>query len=99
MKKSAIIAALLLTVSMPVMAQTSTGTNPKAVDSTTDNNAPKPGPNMMTEMQAKEKMMKSGYTSIQSLTKTSDGIWMGTAMKDNKQVSVMLDYKGDITER
>lgn len=99
MKKSAIVAVLLLTVSLPVSAQTSSGPNPKAVDSTTDNNSPKPGPNMMTEMQAREKMMKSGYSSIQSLTKTSDGVWMGTAMKDNKQVSVMLDYKGDITER
>ncbi len=99
MKKSVLLAALFLTASLPVVAQTSAGPNPKAVDSATDNNSPKPGTNMMSEMQAKEKMMKSGYTSIQSLSKTSDGIWMGTAMKDNKQVSVMLDYKGDITER
>lgn len=99
MKKLVTIAALLLTISIPVQAQTSSGQNPKAVDPTTDNNSPKPGINMMTEMQVREKMMESGYTSIQTLTKSSDGIWMGTAMKDNKQVSVMLDYKGDITER
>jgi putative membrane protein len=60
--------------------------------------APAKGANSFTENQARGRFTKAGYTGLSKLKK-ADGLWQGTATKGGKQVSVMLDYKGNITTR
>ena len=55
------------------------------------------GANSFTEGQAKSRLEKEGYTAVSGLKKDADGIWRGTAMKNEKSVSVSVDYKGNIS--
>ncbi|MBY0610824.1 MAG: PepSY domain-containing protein [Beijerinckiaceae bacterium] len=57
------------------------------------------GANSFTEAQAKDRIMKAGYSSVETLTKNADGIWTGKATKDGAQVNVMLDFKGNISQQ
>ena len=59
---------------------------------------PASGANSFTEGQARGRFAKAGYAGVSKLTK-ADGMWQGTAMKGGKRVTVMLDYKGNITAR
>lgn len=59
---------------------------------------PAKGANSFTEDQARGRFTKAGYTGLSKLTK-ANGLWQGTAMKDGKQVTVILDYKGNVTAR
>ncbi len=60
--------------------------------------APAKGANSFTENQARGRFAKAGYTGLSKLTK-ADGLWRGMAMKGGKQMTVMLDYKGNVTAR
>jgi hypothetical protein len=55
-----------------------------------------PGANSFTEAQARERLEAAGYTNVSALRKDDQGIWRGTAMKDGRQVSVGIDFKGNI---
>lgn len=55
------------------------------------------GANSFTEGQARDRIGKAGYTGVTALTKTSDGVWAGQAMKGKKKVRVALDFKGNVT--
>lgn len=59
--------------------------------------APAKGHSSFTENQAKKRIAKAGFTDIGDLTKTDAGLWQGPAMKDGKAVTVMLDYKGNVS--
>ena len=59
--------------------------------------APAKGHSSFTEGQAKGRIAKAGFTDIGDLTKTDAGLWQGRAMKGGKAVTVMLDYKGNVT--
>ena len=59
--------------------------------------APAKGRNSFTESQAKGRLAKAGYINVADLTKTDAGVWQGQAMKGGKTVTVMLDYKGNVT--
>jgi len=61
--------------------------------------APAKGHSSFTESQAKGRIAKAGYTGISDLTKTDAGIWQGRATKGGQPVTVMLDYKGNITSK
>ena len=61
--------------------------------------APAKGHSSFTESQAKGRLTKAGFTGIGDLTKTDAGIWQGKAMKGGKSVTVMLDYKGNVTSK
>lgn len=56
------------------------------------------GANSFTSDQAHGRFEKAGYRKISKLEK-KDGLWWGTAEKDGKKATVMLDYKGNITTR
>jgi len=72
--------------------------NPAIKDSKVHNvAAPAKGHSSFTEGQAKGRIAKAGFTDIGDLTKTDAGIWQGRAMKDGKPVTVLLDYKGNVT--
>lgn len=64
---------------------------PKAVPG-----APVAGANSFTESQAKARIEANGYTNVSALKKDDQSIWRGTATKGGKQVSVALDYQGNV---
>jgi len=65
---------------------------------TTDANAPAPakGSNSFTEGQAKSRIADNGFGNVSDLKKDDDGVWRGRAQKNGTQVSVWLDYKGNV---
>lgn len=71
----------------------------------TDNTAQKPaasiskGANSFTEAQARDRLGKAGYTSVDALKLDQNGIWTGTATKGGQKVTVMLDYKGGVSQQ
>jgi len=65
---------------------------------TVDDGAATPGANSFTEGQAKQHILKSGYTSVSELAKGSDGVWRGVATKGGHSIHVALDFKGNVSE-
>ena len=61
-----------------------------------DPGAPLKGANSFTEGQARDRAVSHGLSSVSALKKDDDGIWRGTAKRDGKDVSVAVDYKGNI---
>ena len=82
----------------PAVSQTNNAVNTNAAHPTTSPTATQ-GANSFTEAQAKDRIMKAGYSSVEALTKNTDGIWSGKATKNGNAVTVMLDYKGNISEQ
>ena len=70
------------------LAQTST---PK-----TDDKAPVAGANSFTEGQAQSRIEGAGFTQVTGLKKDDQGVWRGSAMKDGKQTTVSVDFRGNI---
>jgi len=60
-------------------------------------NAPVEGANSFTEGQARARIEKDGYTNVTGLTKDDKGVWRGKAMRGGKQISVSLDFQGNVT--
>lgn len=58
--------------------------------------APVPGANSFTEDQAKDRIEDAGYSNVSELTKDDQGIWRGKASKDGKNITIALDYQGNI---
>jgi putative membrane protein len=81
-------------------AQTQAGShNPVIKDSAPHGvAAPAKGANSFTEDQARGRFAKAGYKVASKLTK-QNGLWQGAATKGGKRMTVMLDYKGNITAR
>ncbi|MBZ9823180.1 DUF4142 domain-containing protein [Mesorhizobium sp. CA4] len=76
---------------------TTSSTTPAVSTSDTNNPAaPVPGANSFTEAQAKSRIQDAGFSNVSALTKDDKGIWRGTAQKDGKQVTVALDFQGNV---
>ena len=60
---------------------------------------PARGANSFSEGQARDRIADRGFQNVSNLRKDDDGIWHGTATKDGKQVSVWLDYKGEVGQQ
>jgi hypothetical protein len=58
--------------------------------------APVPGANSFTQGEAKSRIEARGFSSVADLKKDDQGIWWGSAMKDNKTVKVALDFQGNV---
>ncbi len=94
----------MMTGSGAVLAQTtspvaSTPPAPASTSTSTTNGtqaAPVAGANSFTMGQAQNRLENNGFTQVSPLTKDSDLIWRGQAMKDGKTVDVAVDYKGNI---
>ena len=67
-----------------------------AVKSPDATGGPTAGANSFTKGQAEGRLKKAGYSNITGLTKDKDGLWRAQAVKDGKQTSVSLDFKGDV---
>ena len=99
MYKQMIAAILAATATTGAFAQADTGSHNPAVKNAmvhTTAMAAK-GRNSFTEVQARGRIAKAGYTDVSKLAKNQDGVWQGTAMKGGAKVSVALDYKGNVT--
>jgi hypothetical protein len=49
-----------------------------------------------TETQVRERVLKTGFTAVESLKKDESGVWRGTGTKSGKSVSVAVDFNGNI---
>ena len=106
MKTTLILAALAASlvaggsIAQTAPANTSTAKGNSAIKAphTVNDGSAKPGRNSFTRGQAMKHIEKSGYTGVTGLTKGSDGIWRGTAMKNGSPVQVAMDFKGNVTE-
>lgn len=79
---------------------TPSGNGNQAV-ATTSTNAPTPakGANSFTESQAQSRLQKEGFSDVGALQKDQDGVWRGKAMKGGQQMSVWVDYKGNVGQQ
>ena len=59
------------------------------------NVASQPAP--ATEAQAKELVLRDGYTDVGPLTKGADGMWRGTAKRGDQEKRVTVDAKGKVS--
>ena len=60
---------------------------------------PLPGANSFTEDQARQRIAKAGFEDVQALKKDEQGVWRGQAKKSGQQVSVALDYRGNVVQQ
>jgi hypothetical protein len=61
--------------------------------------APVPGANSFTEAQARSRIEAAGFSGVSDLQKDDQGIWRGRAQRNGQQVSVALDYQGNVSAR
>ena len=61
--------------------------------------APTAGANSFTEGQARNRIEAAGFTGVDQLQKDDQGIWRGRAQRNGQQVSVSLDYQGNVSTR
>jgi hypothetical protein len=70
--------------------------DPAKADKTLD--APVAGKNSFTRNEAQKRLERHGYTNVNSLQKDDKSIWHANAQKDGRDLTVTLDYQGNITE-
>jgi hypothetical protein len=105
--KKTLLASLLLASTLPAWAQNSPppgnrDANTPAVNS--PNSPPNPGApiagaNSFTEGQAKSRIEGKGFSNVTGLQKDSEGVWRGKADQDGKNVSVSVDFQGNVVAR
>ncbi len=109
------LALLGTLAALPAFAQTApdrSGTNAPSARSestppavTMDNgtrttaNAPAAGANSFTEGQARSRIEAAGFSGVDDLQKDDQGIWRARATRNGQQVSVSLDFQGNVTTR
>lgn len=60
--------------------------------------APARGATSFTEDQARDHLVKNGYSAPTDLRQAEDGSWRGQATMSGKVVGVVVDYQGNITQ-
>ncbi|MFC7476835.1 hypothetical protein ACFQS7_20880 [Dankookia sp. GCM10030260] len=65
-------------------------------DGTRTATTPAAGANSFTEGQAKSRIEAAGFTNVSDLQKDDKGIWRGRAQQGSQQVSVALDFQGNV---
>lgn len=63
---------------------------------TPEEGAPFEGANSFTEEQARDRAMAWNVTDVSALEKDDKGIWRGTGKVNGADVSVAIDYKGNV---
>ena len=94
-----IITLSFITVSAAAQTTTSAGqtANPAVTDNTTKQvDVSSVGKNSFTRKQARSRITKAGYTHVEKLMKSQDGLWQANAVRNGESVHVALDYKGNI---
>ena len=90
--------AALIAVSGPAASEDE---SPAPNAAQTQNPTPvlKAGANSFAESQARALLQSKGYRNISQLVNDREGIWHGTATKDEQPVSVSVDFQGHVAER
>jgi len=78
-------------------AQSNPAVNVKPAGSPESTGAIEPGANSFTEGQARSRIEAQGYQNVSELRKDDQGIWRGRAMRNGASVTVMLDFKGNVS--
>jgi putative membrane protein len=76
-------------LAFPAIADTSTNGAPQA---TATKNIPDGNPFSMED--ARQHLMRQGYTSVSTLVKDANGKWVGSGTKDGRTVPVAVGVKG-----
>ncbi|HEV7326820.1 MAG TPA: PepSY domain-containing protein [Bosea sp. (in: a-proteobacteria)] len=97
MRNVALASLFCALISTAAIAQTSTTAPTPSPSAPADANAPLPGANSFTEGQAKSRLEANGYSNVSELKKDDNGVWKGTATHSGAQVTVSVDYRGNIT--
>lgn len=63
---------------------------------TPEEGAPFEGANSFTEEQARDRAVAWNVTEVSALTLDEKGVWRGTGKVDGADVSVAVDYKGNV---
>ena len=92
------LGSIALAQSPPVGGPAAKGNAPLKATHTVNDGSAKPGANSFTEGQARQHILNSGYTDVSGLAKGQDGVWRGMAAHNGAQVSVAMDFKGNVTE-
>lgn len=72
-----------------IAADTSTNTAPQA---TATKNIPEGNP--FSREDARQHLMRQGYTNVSALVKDANGRWVGSGTKDGRTVAVAVGVKG-----
>ena len=73
------------------------GSSNGAVNTSRQNQAqPARGANSFTQGEARGRFENHGYSNVSNLHLDPNGVWRGQATKDGQNVSVWLDYKGNV---
>ena len=74
------------------------GPSNPAVRTEEGNNASRPvaGANSFTEGEAKSRIEARGFANVTELKKDDQGIWRGKAQQNGRNVSVALDFQGNV---
>ena len=104
-----LIAAAVVAMAAPALAQQPTTQTPANRDSktpavNTPNSPPNPGApvggaNSFTEGQAKSRIETNGFSNVTDLKKDDKGVWRGKAKKGDKAVNVSVDFQGNVVGR
>jgi hypothetical protein len=79
--------------------KTDPSTTMNKTDTASSQKPPLSGANSFTEAQARQRIAKAGFDDVQQLKKDDEGIWRGQAKKSGQQVSVALDYRGNVVQQ
>jgi|GEM_PF-453951 len=73
------------------------GNSNGAVNTTSQNQSqPARGANSFTQGEARSRLQARGYQNASNLHEDANGVWRGQATHEGQQVSVWLDYKGNV---
>ena len=94
---------VMVTVAFAQTAATNSSPTPSAVasgsaEARTSAGAGR-GKNSFTKGEVRKRLESHGYSQVSGLAKDDEGVWRGAAMKKWKQVTVAVDFQGDITEQ
>ncbi len=70
--------------------------SPNWAENKPEEGAPFEGANSFTEEQARDRAVAWNVTEVSALVQDEMGIWRGTGMVAGAQVSVAVDYKGNV---
>ena len=62
-------------------------------------NAPAAGANSFTEGQARSRIEAARFSGVDDLQKDDQAVWRARATRNGQQVSVSLDFQGNVTTR